>query len=64
MRGVRTRGQRELGGAALIAHGVQLIPGLWEATNSEALRRALNYDCEPMPTSLRLLNISNVYGTP
>jgi hypothetical protein len=52
-----------------IAHGVQRIPGLWEATNAEALRRALNCDCEPMPTSLTevdsmLLNISKAYGTP
>jgi hypothetical protein len=40
-----------------------------EATNAEALRLALNYDCEPMPTSLTevdmmLLNISKSYGTP
>lgn len=57
------------GEAAFIAHGVQRIPGLWEATNAEALRRALNYDCESMPTSLTevdmmLLNISKAYGTP
>ncbi len=33
------------GEAAFIAHGVQRISGLWEATNAEALRRALNCDC-------------------
>ena len=57
------------GEAAFIAHGVQRIPGLWEATNAEALRRAQSYDCEPMPTFLTevdmmLLNISKAYGTP
>ncbi len=40
------------GEAAYVARGVQGTPGLWEATNADALRRALNYDCEPMSTSL------------
>jgi hypothetical protein len=62
-------GAEMFGGAAFITHGVQRIPGRWEATNAEALHRALNCDCEPMPTSLTevdmmLLNISKAYGTP
>ena len=31
------------GEAAFIAHVVQRVPGLWEATNAEALRRAQTY---------------------
>lgn len=57
------------GEAAFIAHGVHRVPGLWEATNAEALRRAQTYCCEPLPTSLTevdmmLLNISKAFGTP
>jgi hypothetical protein len=57
------------GEAVFIAHGVQSISGLWDATDDEALRGTLNCDCEPMPTSLTevdmmLSNISKAYGTP
>ena len=57
------------GEQAFLDHGVLKIPGLWEETNAEALRRAAVYDCDPIPSSLTpvdmmLLNISKKYGTP
>jgi hypothetical protein len=62
---VDLRVQRCLENRPLLLTGKR-IRGLWEA---EALLRALNYDCELMPTSLTevdmmLLNISKAYGTP
>ena len=57
------------GEQAFLDHGVLKIPGLWEETNAETLRRAAVYDCDPIPSSLTpvdmmLLNISKKYGTP
>jgi hypothetical protein len=57
------------GEAAFAEHGVNRIPGLWEETNAEALRRARVYDCDPIPSTLTpvdmmLLGISKAYGTP
>ena len=57
------------GEAAFAEHGVNRIPGLWEETNAEALRRARVYDRDPIPSTLTpvdmmLLGISKAYGTP
>ena len=52
------------GEAGFLEHGVKRIPGRWEETNAEALRRAAVYDCDPIPSSLTPDTVAQYQATP